>query len=144
VSPPTLVGRRFSPPFQDGGQNRHSTTKEPKEEDGLSGKQGFRPDGRAVAAVYDRRTGQRRALRTRQDLRVPILARYLGPPYRWQAWVNNSADAPSENVAELISSAKEPSKSRCGASPPASNQRNPPHRRSRRNNVSCSVCALAI
>src|SRR6266480_6072421 len=31
------------------------------------------------------------------------------------AWVNNSADGPNENVVKLTSSAKQPSKNRCGA-----------------------------
>jgi uncharacterized protein len=57
------------------------------------------------------------------------------------AWVNNSADAPNENVVKLISSAKEPSKNRCVASRRAPSQRNPRHHRPRRNNVSCSVRA---
>src|SRR5438045_9046883 len=59
-----------------------------------------------------------------------ILARLFRTPYRWYAWVNTFADTPKENVVKLISSANEPSKNRCGASPHAPNQRNPrPHHR---------------
>ena len=112
---------------------------------GLSGKQaslravGYEPEASLLTFLWRRSTttGQARGLSSV----ALILARCLGPPYRCCAWVNNSADAPNANVAELISNAKEPSKNRCVASRRAPKQKNPRHRRSQRNNVSCSVPA---
>jgi hypothetical protein len=70
--------------------------------------------GQASALFFARYQGLRLVRRTGDPCsgelgQCRILARLSRPPYRWYAWVNNFADAPNANVAELISSAKEPS-----------------------------------